>query len=120
MHGRVDMDTTTSDDWLKELQMPDEWYPTLIVVPPTVINNWKNEFAKFTHFSVASYVGDKREQALEQLKNGSAEVLLTSKSLFAQKEDFRELNKVPWKLVVIDEFHLFKVSRRDRVFVLCS
>jgi SNF2 family DNA or RNA helicase len=100
-------------DWIEDLHLP-EWYPVLIVVPPTLMANWRNEFAKFTHFSVAFYEGPKREQALEQLKNGMAEVLVTSKALFMQKESFRALNQVYWKLVIIDEFHHYKVSQLKR------
>jgi SNF2 family DNA or RNA helicase len=106
--GRLDADSN-EPDWKTELDLPD-WYPVLIIVPPTLIQNWKNEFARFSHFSVATYRGDKRSQALECLRNGSAEILLTSHSLFKIKHDFNELNKVAWRLVVIDEFHTFKVS----------
>lgn len=97
-----------SIDWKTELKMP-LWYPVLILVPPTLIENWKNEFKKFAHFSVAVYRDKNRAKALKQLCNGTAEVLLTGHSTFRSEKDFKELNKVAWKLVVIDEFHMFKV-----------
>jgi len=36
--------------------------------------------------------------------------LIAPDSLFQKKETFQQLNEVPWKLVIIDEFHKFKVS----------
>lgn len=94
--------------WQEELNLP-KWYPVLIIVPPTTLQNWRNEFKKFTHFEVASYHGENRSMALESLQHGRSEVMLATKSLFG-KSDFAEINKVAWKLVIIDEFHLFKVS----------
>jgi SNF2 family DNA or RNA helicase len=109
LQGRVmAYDDSASTKISLDLNFTD-WYPVLIVVPPTTVQNWKNEFAKFTHFSVATFVADEREKALESLRNGSSEVLLTSRSLFMQQDGFRQLNKFPWKLIIIDEFHLFKV-----------
>ena len=108
MQGYVVPDTVP--DFRKDLRMP-EWYPVLIIVPPSVLQNWRNEFATWTHFGVAAYAGNEREQALESIRTGSAEVLLTAKSLFMAKEGFRDLNKIKWKLVIVDEFHLFKVQQ---------
>ena len=109
LDGRIIADDDV-EDWKEDLMLP-EWYPVLIVVPPTTIENWKNEFARFTHFAVATYQGDQREKAMERLSDGTAEILLTARSLLQQKESFKQLNKISWKLVIIDEFHLFKVSK---------
>lgn len=97
---------------LKDLDsFPSDWWPILIVVPPTLIENWKNEFAMFTNISAVYYTGKNRASALTRLVHGMAEVLVTTKALFQQKRDFAELNSIPiqWKLVVIDEFHTWKV-----------
>ena len=114
LQGRM-ITVNTLEDWKMDLNMPD-WYPVLIIVPPTTLQNWRNEFASWTHFGVAAYIGEGRDQALEKVRRGSAEVLLTAKSLFMQQAGFKELNTIPWKLVIIDEFHLFKVRKRNVVY----
>eukprot|EP00934_Nitzschia_sp_Nitz4_P000067 Nitzschia sp. Nitz4//scaffold38_size140716//41140//46477//NITZ4_003135-RA/size140716-augustus-gene-0.121-mRNA-1//1//CDS//3329550042//67//frame0 len=94
----------------ESLELPEHWWPILIIVPPTLIENWKNEIARFTHFTLALYTGKDRDAALTQLVKGSAEVLLTTKALFQQAGTFQELNSIPhkWRLVIIDEFHTWK------------
>ncbi len=95
----------------QELELPARWWPVLIVVPPTVLENWKNEFARFTHFSVATYSDRGRDAALAQITSGMADVMLTKRSTFANPSDFDAMNSIPvkWKLVIIDEFHVWKV-----------
>lgn len=122
LQGRV-MEASKSQDFsiTQEMQLPARWWPVLIVVPPTVLENWQNEFARFTHFSVAIYSDRGRDAALAQVTSGMAEVLLTKRSTYANPTDFQALNSIPvkWKLVVIDEFHIWKVCEyfalsRDR------
>jgi SNF2 family DNA or RNA helicase len=104
---------------IEELQLPQRWWPVLIVVPPTVLENWENEFARFTHFSVATYADKGRDVALSQIISGMAEVMLTKRSTYANPDDFHAINSIPlkWKLVIIDEFHIWKVS--DIIEGLC-
>lgn len=61
---------------------------------------------------MAVYSGDKRfrDMELEKLRDGRAEVLIAAKSMFQSHSSFQPLNAIRWKLVVIDEFHTFKVS----------
>jgi SNF2 family DNA or RNA helicase len=94
----------------KELYLSARWCPVLIVVPLATLENWQREFAEWTHFGVAVYHGAKeRERAMERIRNGTAEVILTPSSCFQGKETFPELKKIPWRMVVIDEFHIFRV-----------
>lgn len=98
-------------DLKKSLRLPERWWPVLIVVPPTVYQNWQNELARFTHFSVACYDGNNKEKAVAQICSGMAEIMLAKKSTFEKGNYFKEINAMPviWKLVVIDEFHTWKV-----------
>ncbi len=83
------------------------WAPILVIVPPSVIDNWKNEFETWGHFEVGTYQGGRREKALQKVKEGISEVLVVGKSLamtYASK-----LMEIPWKLIVVDEVHAYKV-----------
>ena len=93
-----------------ELNLSKEWFPVVIIVPKTVLQNWRNEFATWSHFGLAVYnSGGERETALERIRCGSCEVLLTTHPCFQQSDVFKQLNSISWKLVIIDEFHKFKV-----------
>ena len=52
----------------------------LLVVPTSVITNWQREFSTWGAFSVAIFHGDKdrRSAALEGIRGGQAEILITS------------------------------------------
>ena len=70
------------------------------------------ELERFSHFAVAVFSGTKqtRNTAMERIRDGRAEVMIAAKSLFQDKCGAKDLNEIPWKLVIIDEFHSFKVS----------
>ena len=52
----------------------------LLVVPTSVITNWQRELSAWGAFSVAIFHGDKdrRSAALESIRGGQAEILITS------------------------------------------
>ena len=91
-----------------KLELPEK-VPILLVVPSSVVDNWHFEFSLWGHFSVAVYRDKEMETALEAVKYGSAEVLLCGHSMFGAAAHFREIIKMPFKLVIVDEFHVFKV-----------
>jgi SNF2 family DNA or RNA helicase len=82
--------------------------PILIIVPPSVVANWMKEFKTWGYFGVGSYHVE-RQEALNSVKDGTNEVLVCGASLFLG--DFDEIASVKWKLIVVDEFHGFKVCR---------
>jgi SNF2 family DNA or RNA helicase len=86
------------------------WVPILIVIPPSIIQNWVHDFETWAHVSVAVYQGNgpQREKALDMIKYGRAEVLLCPKSQFQACAGFKPLTEVKWKLIIVDEFHNFK------------
>ena len=85
----------------KSLQM------TLILGCNSVISNWEIEFKRWGYFSVASYRGPQKAQALDRVMIGLHDVLLCGKSMLSPK-NYQPLLNVQWKLVVIDEFHEYK------------
>jgi DNA excision repair protein ERCC-6-like 2 len=96
-------------DQKKKLQLPD-FMPILLLVPASVIDNWHYEFTLWGHFRVAVYRGgNSRDEALKSIELGSSEVLLCGHSLFVAEKDYKLIEAIPWKLVVVDEFHVFKV-----------
>jgi len=93
-----------------------KWAPILIVVPPSVIDNWKNELNAWGHFAVSEFQGDHRMKSLERVKNGMDEILICGKSLFAHRNGgFDSINEIPWKLVIVDEFHEYK-NQKSQAF----
>jgi SNF2 family DNA or RNA helicase len=92
---------------LAKCQNLPSWAPILLVVPTAVFQNWLNEFNVWGYFGVAAYSGPKREEKIEDIKTGAAEILLCGVTFFRQ--EFAILKEVDWKLIIIDEFHSFKV-----------
>ena len=84
------------------------WNPVMIIVPPTIVDTWKNAFETFSHFSVSFYSSKSKANAIESILYGSADILVVPKSAFQNETHVLELKKVKWKLIVIDEFHNFK------------
>ena len=92
-----------------DLKLPEKM-PILLIVPSSVLDNWAYEFELWGHFSVAMYRDTERETALEAMLYGEAEVMVVGHKLFGTKAHFNEINKISWKLCVVDEFHVFKAS----------
>jgi SNF2 family DNA or RNA helicase len=86
--------------------------PILVIVPPSVIANWSNEFNQWGHFSVEIFGRENdRLASISQVKKGIKDILLIGKSLFTQSECFQLMIEVKWELVIIDEFHEYKNNK---------
>lgn len=94
-------------EWTEALGL-SSWHPALVVVPPSVMEAWKNSFELFSHFSVATYSSSNSTRAIKEVQYGSADVLLCPKSLFQGESHLKIINDIEWKLVIIDEFHNYK------------
>lgn len=99
--------------------------PFLIVCPLSVLQNWQNEFSRFSrHQVVLSFIGDKDER--EEIKNSvrigvksqnavhrneslSFHVLLTTYEMCLRETTF--LSKFHWKAMIVDEAHRLKNPR---------
>lgn len=61
---------------------------------------------RWGHFRVAVYRDEKlRTEALDEIKYGSAEILLCGHSLFGNASHMKAFETINWKLIVVDEFH---------------
>lgn len=70
--------------------------------------NWENEFATWGHFNIGVYRGANREKEIEDVESGSNSILITGKSLLTRESDFSNFVRIPWKLILVDEYHEFK------------
>ena len=88
--------------------------PFMVVGPLSTLYNWKNEFKKWTpKVDAVIYHGSKDTRAnirgthfRGKGKNADFPVLITSYEIIIR--DRKELNKIDWKFVIIDEGHRLK------------
>lgn len=95
----------------------------LVVMPPSLIFNWRREIERFaSSLSVAEYVGGNRDFA----ETSSADVILTTYDLV--RRDINQLKEVGFDVVVMDEVQALKniaavrtkaAAKLKRRFTLC-
>ncbi len=79
----------------------------LVVVPTSLLTNWRRELAKFAPgLNVATYYGTDRQTVLKDLSEESedatrTDIVLTSYGLL--QRDAKELQTLPWSVLVLDE-----------------
>jgi SWI/SNF-related matrix-associated actin-dependent regulator 1 of chromatin subfamily A len=91
-------------------------WPFLVVVPPSVCENWMAEFERFApELSVCPYLGkDRRNMDPEEARN--SHVVLTSYSqVEKQKEDLRWLQDLNPYAAIFDEGHKLK-NRKNLIY----
>lgn len=85
------------------------WYPrVLIICPGSLIDNWRNELARWGFWHVDKFHGTavEKESVLKSAASGRLEVVITTYSTYRNAKD--ELNLVNWDCVVADECHQIK------------
>lgn len=95
---------------IEGLKMP-KWLPILVIVPPSVIANWINEFEAWGHFGVVAFAGPSRDRALERISTGLDEIMVCGKSMFQNSDDLHRIKQMKWKLLIVDEYHQYKNFR---------
>tara|TARA_B110001452_G_scaffold210850_1_gene181286 strand:- start:969 stop:2966 length:1998 start_codon:yes stop_codon:yes gene_type:complete len=87
--------------------------PFMVVGPLSTLHNWKNEFTKWApSLEAVIYHGSKEERAQirgTMMRGKQSErwpVLITSFEIIIR--DAKDLRKIPWKFVIIDEGHRLK------------
>ena len=75
----------------------------LVIVPPSVIENWMNEFNASGHFGVIAFTGPSRDIAFGRIRTGLDEIMVFGRSMLQSDDDLSEIKHIRWKLIVIDE-----------------
>ena len=96
--------------------------PHLIVLPNTLLDNWKNEIERFCpSLNFILYTGNQDERSVirEQLEDLVAkeelDIVITTYSRFETKsEDLNFLKNKKWHYLVLDEAHQIKNSKTQR------
>lgn len=84
--------------------------PHMIIVPKSTLQNWMNEFKKWTpSMSVFAFHGNKDERTLlkdEQLQPGKFDAVVTTYEMATIER--HAFNKFKWRYLIIDEAHRIK------------
>lgn len=91
----------------------DRPWPNLVVVPPSVLENWENEFDKFApDLSIIKYSGKpgERDELALEIRDAPEEyhVILTSYSQMSRFRDVSVMNKIGINAAIFDEGHKLK------------
>lgn len=100
-------------DVYKSGEIQHKPWPNLVVVPPSVLANWENEFAQFAPgLSVIKYSGNPTQRDIlgEQLRASPHDyhVVLTSYSQMSRPRDANWMTKIGVNVAIFDEAHRLK------------
>jgi SNF2 family DNA or RNA helicase len=109
--------TTTARDGSAVIDLSNDFYtpnysigaPALIVCPPSLIDNWSEEFNKWGTFRVIKLRSNTLDTGIAALLRGHCEVGITSYDAVRNNAD--KFAKVPLHVVVFDEAHKLKNPR---------
>ena len=86
---------------------------TLIVLPPALIHQWRDQIFKTTRHEALVYHGaTKKRISLEMLK--SARIVLTSYDSISLTNEKKDIHQVEWNRVIFDEAHHLRNRKTAR------
>ncbi|XP_060073499.1 DNA excision repair protein ERCC-6-like 2 [Ylistrum balloti] len=91
---------------LSDSNRDPEHGPFLIIGPGSVLYNWLDELEVWGYFTVGKYHATEKITCLSDTKRGKYEVVVTTYETF--RDNWRELNDIPWDAVFVDEVHKIK------------
>ncbi|KAI9641856.1 hypothetical protein NHQ30_009723 [Ciborinia camelliae] len=98
------------DQRMRKMRSNEErWYPrVLIVCPGSLIQNWKNELARWGWWHIEKFHGGVKEKdsVLRSARSGRVEIVITTYATYKNHKD--DLNTISWDCVVADECHQLK------------
>eukprot|EP00899_Mesostigma_viride_P006350 jgi/Mesvir1/15716/Mv03296-RA.3 len=84
--------------------------PILVIVPPTLMDNWADQLSKWCRFQVGFFHGNSRESELDKVDRGGYEVVVAAYESMATSKRALETH---WHCVFLDEAHKLKNHRSD-------
>lgn len=98
--GQADLPALPASPIAKRPAVAEEIQASLIVVPASLLPNWKKEIRRFSSLRVYEYAGDQRSR--EALKKfGRYQLVLTTYGLL--RRDIDQLEQYAFKCVILDE-----------------
>jgi len=83
---------------------------TLIVVPKTIVSQWRDELRRFApYFRVGLFDGPKRV-----FNPDAVDVVIAPYSIFIKPEEGTELHSISWDRIILDEGHEIRSLRSKR------
>jgi superfamily II DNA or RNA helicase len=91
-------------------------HPALVVVPTTLVPNWRAELARFApHLRVVVLYGLDRHERRRDLTD--AQVVITTYTVLTR--DIADMAELPWHMVVLDEAQAIKSAASKATHAVC-